>query len=622
MSITSIIDKKLSSIQEQFPDATIGKNQDIADGINFMIYSANVIFNDFEFEKIDEGIVDSSYRSANHDYGIDAVYVTCNKSYLHSIDELDEYSADSKIVFHILQFKKGTGSDQASFLKFKEGISKCFIENAYESEVNEHLYNRFQFIHEIKDKIYDRFDPENIKISLYYVFGGIKENVLNDSLLCTQIRDTQKLLNDNCYQNTNYEIIGAQELIQFEKFGNEIVDIIHYEKTFKYITDTDDKSKRLTGYICILKGTEIAELVKKYQTALFEANIRDFYRSNDLNSNILKTSADFQEAKYFWSYNNGLTITCSKVIELPNDKYKLHGIQIVNGCQTSNALYQAYKNEMRFNELNEKDVNSLKKSEINEIENIKNLRLSNDTTILARIIETNDTNLTYRITETTNSQTPIKSFTLKANDDIQKNIQEYLLQKGIFYERRINYYKNLGKKNPVSIQHLFQLYMSMIYLKPSQVKTRPASMFNNYYEHVFPSPQRKNIDYLVYYILIKVDLAIKQKIKQIHREKLETDGYIMQLYANGRFHLGCFLLHAILKNKYNYKGIIKNPDLILSQLDNPDDSNFNNYFNTATSNFKKIAQNFAGLKKESILTALRKNELDLRIHKFIQSDKE
>jgi hypothetical protein len=38
----------------------------------------------------------------------------------------------------------------------------------------------------------------------------------------------------------------------------------------------------------------------------------------------------------------------------------------------------------------------------------------------------------------------------------------------------------MGKKNPISIQYLFQLNMSYIYIKPSQVKTRPASMFNDY----------------------------------------------------------------------------------------------------------------------------------------------
>ena len=60
------------------------------------------------------------------------------------------------------------------------------------------------------------------------------------------------------------------------------------------------------------------------------------------------------EAKYFWSYNNGLTMTCSKVDEMPNNKYKLHNLQIVNGCQTSNSIYLSVKNRERVEELQNK----------------------------------------------------------------------------------------------------------------------------------------------------------------------------------------------------------------------------------------------------------------------------
>ena len=618
MSLTSIIEKKVSETKEQYSDITKNKNKEVSDGINFMLYGANVIFKDFEFEKIEEGIVDSAYRDTNHDYGIDAIYITCNRSFLSSVEELEDYNRDSKIEFHILQFKKGTSSDQASFLKFKEGIRKCFIENSYDSDVNEYLFHRFQFVHEVKEKAYDYFEPENIKITLYYVFGGLKDNVFKDKLLNDQIDAIRSLLQEHCYQNSGFEVIGAQELIQFDKKGKEIVDIIKFEKTLKYIADADEKTS-LKGHICIVKGAEIATLVKKYQTSLFEANIRDFYRRSDLNSNILRTSSHNEEAKYFWSYNNGLTITCRKVDELPSDKYRLHGIQIVNGCQTSNALYQAYKNYERYNELAEKGKENLNKIELKEFEQIENLQLNFETSILARIIETNDPNLTYRITETTNSQTPIKSFTLKANDDIQKIIQEYLLQKGVYYERRINFYKNQGKKNPISIQHLFQLYLSYILIKPSQVKTRPASMFQDYYDHAFPSPHSKNRDYIVYYVIIKVDLALKQKIRQLKRENHINDAYLLQLYSNGRFHLGCFLLHSILKHKFSYKGIIKNPDMVLGIIKDYECNEFSTHFHIATTNFKKVVQNYAGLKKESVPSALRKKELDNRITKFVRS---
>jgi hypothetical protein len=618
MSIAAIISEKVQEVKNQYPEASKDSAPDIADGINFMLYSLNVIFQDFDFEKLEEGIVDSSFRDTSHDYGIDAVYITCNGSFINSVEELDEFNNDSKLEFHILQFKKGQGSDQASFLKLKEGIKKCFIEFSCESDLNEYLYTKFQTLTEIRNRAYGIFEPENIKLSIYYVFSGLKENVLSDVLLTEQIEDTKKLLRTHCYSVCSYEIIGGQELINLEKKGKEIVDVISYENTFKYITATNDSTK-LAGHICIVKGSEIAELVKKYQTSLFESNIRDFYRKNDLNSTILKTSSDTREAKYFWSYNNGLTITCRKVDELPGNKYRLHGIQIVNGCQTSNALYQAFRNKQVVEALISKGISNLTKSESKAYEGAINLQLQNETTILARIIETNDADLTYRITETTNSQTPIKSFSLKANDDIQKNIHEYLLQKNIYYERRINFYKNQGRRNPVSIQTLFQLYVAHVLFRPSQVKTRPASMFQEFYDEVFPSPARKSIDYCIYLVSIRVDLALKHYIAKVKRTHEETDPYLLQLFANGRLHLGCLFLYSILEHRYNLKGIIKNAHIVLDILDKENDEEFATHFYIAAANLKRILQNYIGQKKESIVPALRKTELDIRIQKFIKA---
>jgi hypothetical protein len=618
MSIPSIILSKIQKIKEQFPECSKDRSPDVSDGINFMIYSLNVLFQDFDFELLEDGIVDSSYRNNTHDYGIDAVYVTCDGSNLNSAEEIEEFSTDSKLEFHILQFKKGSNAEQSTFLKLKEGIRKCFIENSCENDFNEFLFTKFQTLNEIREKAYSYIDPENIKISVYFVFSGLKENIFSDLLLTEQIDDTKRLLLTNCYPNCNFEIVGGQDLINLEKKGKEIVDFITYENSFKYITATNDSTK-LSGHICIVNGKEIAELVKKYQTSLFEANIRDFYRKNDLNSMILKTSSDANEAKYFWSYNNGLTITCRKVDELPGNRYKLHGIQIVNGCQTSNALYQAYKNKTLFDQYVQKGIENLNKTETKKYESIKTLQLNSNTTILARIIETNDSNLTYRITETTNSQTPIKSFSLKANDDIQKNIQEYLLQRGIYYERRINFYKNLGKRHPVSIQHLFQLYVAHVLCKPSQVKTRPATMFQDFYDEVFPAPTKRTVDYAIYHVSIRVDYALKNYIHKIKINNEETDPYLLQLFANGRLHLGCFFLQSILTYKYNFKGIIKNAHIVLDILDNEDKEEFVNHFYLAASNLKKIVQNFAGLKKESIVPALRKTDLDNKIHKFLKS---
>ncbi len=45
------------------------------------------------------------------------------------------------------------------------------------------------------------------------------------------------------------------------------------------------------------------------------------------------------------------------------------------------------------------------------------------------------------------------------------------------------------------------------------------------------------------------------------------------------------------------------------------------YSDKLLENFKKVVQNYAGLKKESVAASLRKTELDERIVKFIKQKK-
>ncbi|MCM4157827.1 AIPR family protein [Gramella sp. AN32] len=524
MSIFKVLEKSIEKSVENFSDYLSDKKGDILKGSEFMLFALTNIFRDKDIEEIEQGIVDSSYRGTKYDFGIDAIYITASNDFIEQPEELDDYNEDTKFKIHIFQFKRGTGISQADLLKFKKGIEKVLIDEDISDEDNLYFYNRMLALNEIKSKLFSKFPAENIHVISHIVFGGIESNIHSEKILTDEIEGIEKILKNNGYTTSACKITDCESLIKGPSKHQFIIDIIEYEKTFKYITDTDKKNK-LNGYISIISGKEIAELVKKHQSSIFEANIRDYFKRSDLNSKIIETSSSEEEAKYFWSYNNGLTMTCSKVEELPNNKYKLHNLQIVNGCQTSNAIYSSLKNKERITELLEKKANgSLNKKETEELTKKEVLQFNEDTSLLVKIIETNNEDLIYRITETTNSQTPIKAFSLKANDDIQKLIEKFLEDYGVAYERRINELRNKGKKNIYSIQKLFQLFTSQILMKPSQVKTRPKMMFVSTYDDVFPAPNVKSMNYLLYYIPILIDLSLNKAIKKFRAEN-EIDNY-------------------------------------------------------------------------------------------------
>jgi hypothetical protein len=116
---------------------------------------------------------------------------------------------------------------------------------------------------------------------------------------------------------------------------------------------------------------------------------------------------------------------------------------------------------------------------------------------------------------------------------------------------------------------------------------------------------------------VKIDLYLSKAIRDYFKENSTVDNYLKTLISYGKLHLGAFLLSSIVIKDYNDKGIILNEKLIFEQLEN----NLSAHFLDALSNFEKIVKNFAGNKKESIPSAVRKNELDQRIAKFIKTRK-
>lgn len=622
MSIFKVLETNITKSAENFATYLSDKTGDILKGSEFMLFGLTNIFKEKDIVEVETGLVDASYRGEKHDFGIDAIYITGSGEFIEQLEELDDFNDDTKFIIHVFQFKRGSGVAQADLLKLNSGIKKVLVDENISESDNLYFHTRMNGLNEIKNKLFETFSSDNICVNVHIVFGGIKKNLEAESILTDELTKIENTLRENGFTNAKTLITDCEELINSPSKSGQVVDIIEYQKTFKYITDVNEKSK-LNGYLSILKGREIAELVRKHQNIIFEANIRDYYKRNDLNSKITETSASEEEAKFFWSYNNGITMTCSKVEDMPNNRYKLHNLQIVNGCQTSNAIYAAVKNKERVKELTEKKQalteagKEMTKKDQTELEQKSKLQFCEETSLLVKIIETHDEELVYRITETTNSQTPIKAFSLRANDDIQKLIEKYFESNNVSYERRINSLRNKGKKNIYSIQRLFQLYTSQILIKPSQVKTRPKDMFLNTYDDVFPPSDVKIMNYAVYLIPIKVDIALNRGLMEYLAKNPKLDSYHRTLISYGKLHLGVFILSSILKNECDQKGIVKKEKYIIKELE----SNVENHLIDAIKNFKNILKTVGATTTDSIPSAVKKTELDNKIIRFVKNRK-
>lgn len=153
---------------------------------------------------------------------------------------------------------------------------------------------------------------------------------------------------------------------------------------------------------------------------------------------------------------------------------------------------------------------SISESFSNIIEENKNKDL------LIRIILTPENDLrTDEIIKATNSQTPLAPYSLRATDSIHRDIEDYFKSKNLFYDRRKNYYKNIGKNSEliISIQYLAQIINAIILKNPHTSRSAPGSLVKNdtLYKKIFGY---KNVD--LYYKSIMYSKKILNIIKNYH----------------------------------------------------------------------------------------------------------
>ena len=227
-----------------------------------------------------------------------------------------------------------------------------------------------------------------------------------------------------------YELIAAEPPLAADDAGRSYVALVRLDSYCKFMT-TDD------GHL---------------QWRLFEANVRDWQGDNKVNRQI-QDSLRNKDTNDFWWLNNGVTMLVRSVI--PQGRtLKLENPEIVNGLQTTRAIWQHFREQPEGTQ--------------------------DDRRLLARIINVKDGNAGREtIIRATNSQTAVPTYALRSLDRVHRNIQEYFLAQDehlLYYDRRKNYYKNLGKpaKSIIDLRTLAQAVIATGLGKPDDAKGRPS----------------------------------------------------------------------------------------------------------------------------------------------------
>ncbi len=447
----------------------------------FEHFAISEIFKDYNLtdDEIDYGNV-----GGGNDGGCDGIYLFLNEE-LITLDQIESLRASkgSTLQLFIIQVKNETRFKEDAIMKWKTvsdnlmNMSSSLSE--YAGRYNEHTIEAFSMFRDAVTKLI-RYQIK-LRIHYYYISLGVEVHPHVKQQADELVKSVSGL-----YPSAEVDVsfVGADSLMNMYNSDREIrieldfadqpisssnksfVGLVKLNTYHKFITDN-------SGYL---------------RNSFFEANVRDYQGKNSVNNSIAETLSN-TKTEDFWWLNNGITILTSEITLVTNKSLQLVNPEIVNGLQTSREIYNYFTN-------NPSAINEEQRS------------------LLVRVINPESEKARDSIIFATNNQTNIPKSSLRVTDDIHLQIEMYFKSRGLYYDRRKNYYKNLKKKasDIIGVSFLAQCLISIVLRKPDYARARPSTLLAD--ETIYKKLYEKNSDLEVFYKAACIGQKVKNNLKQ------------------------------------------------------------------------------------------------------------
>ena len=412
---------------------------------------------------------------SGQDTGIDGLAIIVNGTIVTTIDEIDNYIESNgflDVSYIFVQAKTSSSFDTSEIRTFSDGVKDFFRETPTLPRNND-----IKNLSDVSNYILNNASlfKENPKCKLYFVTTGVYNE--QDGNI-KSVKDNTKIdLNSlNLFEDVDFKVLGGSEIGKlYRKSKNPITT----KFTFSNKVTLDDIDGIPQAYYGILPFFEFKKLIiddNDNIANVFDDNVRDFQGgSNPVNSKISETLKS-ENPFLFSVLNNGVTVVANE-IKTSGNTFTIVNYQIVNGCQTSNVLY-----------------------ENRNLEKIQSLNIP------IRLIGTNEERIKSNITVSTNNQTVIKQEQLSAMSDFQKNLEYYYKSIGgdgkLYYERRSKQYNtdaNVVKNRIITTQIQIKSFSSMFRADPHLVTSnfgKIVQKLGDKHSNLF----EKDHQYATYYI--------------------------------------------------------------------------------------------------------------------------
>jgi hypothetical protein len=434
---------------------------------------------DLSFEEIE-----TSLTGGSRDGGIDGIFLFINDQLVLGEEEVNLPKKSSPIFkLHIIQASQTQGFKEDAVTKLESSLSDLldFTKklNTFEKIYNEDILDKFI----IFQTLYKGHASKFPKLEIKFYYATRSTDAPHPSVLTRVDKLKKNILdkfNENC--EVSFDFCGAKELWKlYNKRATQGFKLNIYGGSSISTTKKDT--------VCFVELAEYNKFItdeKGLRKNIFDSNVRDYQGDVEVNKNIESTLKDYNSEGDFWWLNNGITIICTN-FQLTGNELTIEDPQIVNGLQTSNQIFNYFKDN--------------------------NLQSGLQRHVLIRVIKPDNEKSRDKIIRATNSQTNIPPDQLRGTDKIHRDIESFFKTNGIYYDRRKNYYINAGKQRNliISISGLSQAVNAIFLQRPHSSRAKPSTLTKDpeRYREIF----NEKYDLLLYLNVAKVMMKIEKFMK-------------------------------------------------------------------------------------------------------------
>lgn len=467
--------------------------ENVAEDVAFEYFVNHTILRSHQPEAFNviNDICDLICVDGQNDMGIDGIAIKVNDIFISTIDDIDNILSmhrKIRIEFIFIQSKYKEKFDTGEYGKFVDGVVDFLQVEHYEPH-NEKIDSWIK----IKDYLLSEdimgawVDVPDIR-TYYVVMGKWNEN---EHIIAKTENMKKQIDKMRTYGHVIERYMDSKSLLTMcEENENNFTTVLNTMDSFQ-LTEVDGVENSI---ILLCNAEEIIKMLKSsdelLRKSLFNDNVRDYQGDTTINHEILLTIQN--RPQQFVLMNNGITIVCSKAIS-SNRKVTITNPQVVNGCQTCNVLYLAYKSDIKLN----------------------------DIYVTVKVISTKMSDVTNQIVRGTNRQNIVLDEAFEITRDFHKNLENFFLAlpidnsyEKIYYERRSKQYADnptILATQKINFRLLIQSVVSIFLEKPNCGYIHEAKLLQEFQNVIFVDNQSLYPYYVAPSLLLLMDTICRER---------------------------------------------------------------------------------------------------------------